>query len=74
MREQIARLFLDHPASVDETYLEHMRFAGWFAGTLFLASLAATVHALLPFLFERTASGMINRMHNRIHNRFGTGH
>ncbi|MCB1435462.1 MAG: hypothetical protein KDK75_23800, partial [Alphaproteobacteria bacterium] len=24
MREQVARLFLDHPASVDETYFEHM--------------------------------------------------
>ena len=71
MREQIARLFLDHPGSVDETYLEHMRFAGWFAGTLFLAAMAAAVHAVLPFMFERTASSAINRMHHRIHNRFG---
>ena len=71
MREQMARLFLDHPASVDETYFEHMRFAGWFAGTLLVAALAAAVHAVLPFLFERTASSAINRMHHRIHNRFG---
>ena len=26
-----ASLFMDHPASVDETYLQHMRFAFTFA-------------------------------------------
>lgn len=34
MTARIARLFTDHPHSVDETYFEHMRFAGWFAGKL----------------------------------------
>ena len=72
MRAQITRLFIEHPASVEETYFEHMRFAAWFAGTLFLAAFAATVHAVLPFMFEKTASTAINRMHHRIHNRFGT--
>jgi hypothetical protein len=67
----IARLFTDHPDSVDETYFEHMRFAGSFSGRLFLAGCAALVHAFLPFLFERTASGMINDMHRRMHNRRG---
>jgi hypothetical protein len=71
MREPIGRLFLDHPSSVGETYFEHMRFAGAFAASLLLAGLAATVHAVLPFLFERTASEIINRLHHRIHNRFG---
>ena len=27
----IAQLFTDHPATVDETYFGHMRFALWFA-------------------------------------------
>ncbi len=63
------RLFTDHPRSVDETYLEHMRFAGGFAATLLAAAAAALVHAVLPFLFERTASTMIDRMHRRMHNR-----
>ena len=65
----LRRLFLDHPQSVDETYLEHMRFAGWFAAQLALAAGAALIHAILPFLFERTASGIINRLHSRMHNR-----
>lgn len=66
----LRRLFLDHPQSVDETYFEHMRFAGWFSGQLALAAGAALVHAILPFLFERTASTIINRLHARMHNRF----
>lgn len=52
----IHRIFLNHPASVDETYLEHAAFAGRFAGRLYLAALAATVHAVIPCLFEKTAS------------------
>ncbi len=65
----IQRLFLDHPASVDETYLEHARFAGSFAFWLLLAGLAASVHAVLPFAFEHTASGILRRLHQRIENR-----
>lgn len=72
MNDRIAKLFIDHPASVDETYFEHMRFAAGFAGTLLVAAMAAAIHAVLPFLFEKTASTAINRMHHRIHNRFGT--
>lgn len=63
------RLFTDHPRSVDETYFEHMQFAAGFSARLFGAALAAAVHAVLPFLFERTASTMINAMHHRMHNR-----
>ena len=59
----IARLFLTHPASVGESYLGHAAFALRFAGLLFAAGGAAVVHALLPFLFETTASRIIQRLH-----------
>ena len=62
-------LFLTHPQSVDESYFEHMAFAGKFAGLLFLAGFCAMVHAILPFMFEKTASGMIARMYAKTHNR-----
>ena len=65
----LARLFLDHPASVDESYLQHMGFALRFAGLLALAAGAALLHALVPALCERTASGIIRRLHARIENR-----
>lgn len=59
----LQRLFTEHPASVDETYLEHMGVAFSFAGRLFLASLACFVHGLLPFLFVRTGSSAIAGLH-----------
>ena len=65
----IARVFLNHPSSVDETYFQHMRFAAGFAMKLFAAAGAATVHAIIPCLFEKTASRLIEDMHHRMHNR-----
>ena len=68
----IRTLFLNHPASVDEGYFEHMRFAGSFAFWLLAAGCAALIHALIPALFERTASKIIERLHNRMTNRSTT--
>ena len=62
-------LFLTHPRSVDESYAEHMAFAGRFSGKLFLAAGAALVHAVLPFAFEKTASRMIAERYARTKNR-----
>ena len=62
-------LFLTHPRSVDESYAEHMAFAGRFSVKLFLAAGAALVHAFLPFLFEKTASRMIAEMYAMTRNR-----
>jgi len=65
----IARLFLTHPASVDETYGEHFRFAFGFALLLAAAAAAALVHAVIPGLFEKTASRIVARLYARTHNR-----
>ncbi len=65
----LQKLFTDHPASVDETYFEHMRFASSFAFWLLFAAGAALVHAIVPALCESTASRIINRLHNRMTNR-----
>ena len=62
-------LFTAHPQSVDENYFEHMAFAGKFSGKLFLAGFCALVHAVLPFMFEKTASRMIAEMYARTQNR-----
>lgn len=66
MHRTIERLFLDHPAKVGETYGEHFRFALSFGITLIGAGFAAITHAVLPFLFETTASTLIKRLHQRI--------
>ncbi len=65
----LSRLFTDHPGSVDETYFEHFRFAMWFAFWLAAAAGAALAHAVLPFLFEKTASRIIARLYHRTQNR-----
>ncbi len=70
----LSRPFTDHPASVDETYFEHFRFALWFAFWLAAAAGAALVHALLPFMFEKTASGIIARLYHRTQNRAAPAH
>lgn len=65
----IKQVFLDHPASVDESYGQHFRFALTFSLTLFGAAFAALVHALIPCLFEKTASRRVAALYNRTHNR-----
>jgi len=62
-------LFLTHPETQNETYLEHARFAAGFSGWLLLAGMAAAVHAVLPFAFQTTASTILRRLHARIDNR-----
>ncbi|KAJ55382.1 hypothetical protein ACMU_11850 [Actibacterium mucosum KCTC 23349] len=65
----ITRIFLTHPRSVEESYFEHAAFAGGFSIKLFGAAMAAAVHAVIPCLFEKTASRMIAEMYARTHNR-----
>ncbi len=65
----IARVFLDHPASVDESYIAHAKFAGGFSLKLLAAAGAAAVHAVIPCLFEKTASRMVADLYARTHNR-----
>lgn len=65
MSTRLSKLFTDHPAAVHETYFGHMAFAAWFASRLFLAAGAALVHAVLPFLFETTASTIVRQLYER---------
>ena len=69
MQTKITRLFTEHPASVNESYFQHMAFAGKFAFTLFAAAFAALIHAILPFLFEKTASTIVAKLYAKTHKR-----
>lgn len=62
----VDRLFRAHPASVGETYLEHMRMAMSFGIAMIAGGLACLVHALVPGLFVRTGSDCIRRLHARM--------
>jgi hypothetical protein len=48
--------FTAHPASVGESYLQHLRFALRFGARMTAGGLAAVVHAVFPFCFVTTAS------------------
>ena len=58
--------FTEHPASVGETYTEHMASAWGFSSRMAVGALACFVHGLLPFLFTRTGSGIIAELNGRM--------
>ncbi|MEO0930231.1 MAG: DUF6356 family protein [Pseudomonadota bacterium] len=68
-RNLMTMLFLDHPATVNESYFGHMRFALGFAFWLAVAAFAALAHALIPAICETTASRILKRLHARIESR-----
>jgi hypothetical protein len=59
------RLFTEHPASVGESYGEHLLAAAGIGARMVLAGLACMIHALLPFLFVRTGSRAIAELNLR---------
>ena len=62
----LRRLFTEHPASVGETYLEHLCAATGFAARMMLGGVACFFHALFPFAFRRTGSACIEQLHDRM--------
>ncbi len=62
----IRRLFVEHPASVNETYLEHMGVATSFGSRMIVAGVACMIHGLLPFLFLTTGSRTVTELQERM--------
>jgi hypothetical protein len=62
----LIRAFTEHPASVGESYGEHMGQAVWFGTRMVFAGLACLVHGVLPFLFVRTGSRAIAELNDRM--------
>ena len=58
--------FTDHPASVDETYLQHMGMAFGFGARMLLGGLACFVHGLFPWLCLTRGSDTIRTLHQRM--------
>jgi hypothetical protein len=59
-------LFTEHPASVDETYLQHCISALSFGTKMVVAGVACMVHGLLPALFVTRGSDTICALHERM--------
>jgi hypothetical protein len=58
------KLFIDHPVSVHETYLQHFFHAMRFSGKLFKAALACLIHGVVPGLCIKTGSRAITELHH----------
>ena len=58
--------FTEHPASVGESYGEHLVMAGGFGIRMILGGFACLLHGLLPFLFVKTGSRQIGTLHDRM--------
>lgn len=67
------KLFVDHPRSVGETYLEHMAVALSFASAFFVAAFAATLHAVVPGLCQKVGSRTVLTLHHRMTGGQGRG-
>jgi len=59
-------LFTEHPASVDETYLEHFGGALYFGTKMIVAGVACVVHGVLPALFVTRGSDTVRALHERM--------
>jgi len=62
----LIRAFTEHPASVGETYTEHLGRAACFGSRMIFAGVACLVHGVLPFLFVRTGSSAITELNNKM--------
>ena len=58
------RAFSKHPATVGESYSEHLLHATGFGLRMMFGGLACFVHGVLPFLFERTGSRTITQLND----------
>jgi Family of unknown function (DUF6356) len=62
----LIRAFTEHPASVGESYGEHLFRAMYFGTRMVFAGVGCLVHGVLPFLFVRTGSRAITELNERM--------
>jgi hypothetical protein len=64
--DRIRRLFTDHPASVGESYFEHLAMAFSFSARMIGGGLACLIHGIFPFLFRASGSNCIRDLNDRM--------
>ncbi len=60
----LKRAFTEHPASVGESYFQHMGMAFSFSAKMLGAGVCCFFHGLFPFLFVKTGSQCIADLHD----------
>lgn len=54
--------FTAHPQTIGETYSEHLKFASKFGLKMLLGGSACLIHALFPFIFQKTGSQILLKL------------
>ena len=67
----MTNVFTKHLKEVGETYFQHMWASFRYSLTFLLLVFVAMVHAILPFVFTKTASCIIQVMSDHIKEREG---
>jgi len=62
----LLRAFTEHPASVGESYTEHLGRAMSFGTRMVFAGIACLLHGVLPFVFVRTGSRAIAELNDKM--------
>lgn len=64
--KKIIKKFTDHPASINETYIEHLKFSSKGAFHLIKTSLALLSHGVFPFLFTNYARDNVGALEKKL--------
>ena len=67
----MTNIFTKHPKEVGETYLQHGIQSMRYSLTFLFLFVIAFIHAILPFIFTKTASCIIQEMSDHIKEREG---
>ena len=62
----LRRAFTEHPASVGESYAEHLAHASAFGLRMIAGGIACLLHGFFPFLCVKTGSKQITALHDRM--------
>ncbi len=54
--------FTKHPHQIGESYFQHLKFAGAFGLNMLVGGFACILHAIFPFVFEKTGSNKLLSM------------
>ncbi len=60
------RLFLDHPATVGESYRQHFGVATRFGAVMLWGGIRAVIHGIIPALCKTSGSDTVIKLHNEL--------
>ena len=67
--EWYKRIWVEHPHSVNETYVQHLYFAMKMGTLLIMLGVVALIHSIFPFVFQDTVSNRLYKVTNEMKNR-----